>query len=149
MVNMKSLALLVLCVASLALATIETEDDVLVITKANFKEALEQHDYILVEFCKYFYAVSLIRAILSIYTFDSWLQPRVFLEVCDVAGSAFFKDKFYFLSRSLFCLYQTMICCASLSLFQMLHHALRTFAHVIEFFFAGYQWFLLFTSSSK
>lgn len=51
--TMKYVVVLVLCLASFGYAKIETEDDVLVITKANFKEALEQHDYILIEFCKF------------------------------------------------------------------------------------------------
>ncbi|KAJ8687889.1 hypothetical protein QAD02_023684 [Eretmocerus hayati] len=44
--------LLLLLVASLSyvLADIKTEEDVLVITKDNFDEALEKHDYILIEF---------------------------------------------------------------------------------------------------
>lgn len=34
-------------------AEIETEDEVLVITNKNFKDAIAQHPYILIEFCKY------------------------------------------------------------------------------------------------
>lgn len=34
------------------LAKIETEDEVLVLTKDNIQEAIEQNDYILIEFCK-------------------------------------------------------------------------------------------------
>ena len=36
-----------------AQAKIETEDEVLVLTKDNFDEALKEHDYILIEFCEY------------------------------------------------------------------------------------------------
>jgi hypothetical protein len=33
-------------------ADIKEEDGVLVLTKGNFKEALEKNEYVLVEFCK-------------------------------------------------------------------------------------------------
>ena len=36
-------------------ANIETEDEVLVITTDNFEEALEKHENILLEFCKFSY----------------------------------------------------------------------------------------------
>lgn len=50
-----SLFALLACLLGAALAKIETEDEVLVITKDNFDEALEKHPYILLEFCEYIY----------------------------------------------------------------------------------------------
>lgn len=45
--------LVVILVAGLAQAEdIKLEDSVLVLTKANFKEALEKNEFVLVEFCK-------------------------------------------------------------------------------------------------
>lgn len=35
-------------------ADIATEDGVLVITKDNFEQAVKDHSYILIEFCKFF-----------------------------------------------------------------------------------------------
>lgn len=48
-------------------AEIKTEDDVLVLTKANFKDAIGTNEFILVEFCKYIpiYLYILIELILE------------------------------------------------------------------------------------
>ena len=43
--------LLALCGLALA-AEIETEENVLVLTSENFQQALEENQYLLVEFCK-------------------------------------------------------------------------------------------------
>lgn len=49
-----SIVVLTLCVASSVLCEeIKEEDGVLILTKANFKEALELNEFVLVEFCKY------------------------------------------------------------------------------------------------
>ena len=55
--NMKfvGIILVAILVFGESFASIETEDGVLVITKDNFEKALEEHQYILFEFCKYFY----------------------------------------------------------------------------------------------
>lgn len=52
---MKHLALIfsLSCFFASAWAKIETEDAVLVLTKDNIEEAMEQSEYMLVEFCKY------------------------------------------------------------------------------------------------
>lgn len=47
-----TLTFLVIFVFAATLAKIETEDAVLVLTKDNFGEAIEQNDYVLIEFCK-------------------------------------------------------------------------------------------------
>lgn len=46
-------------IAAFAEEEIKTEDEVLVITKANFEEALEKYSYILFEFCKYTFFIFL------------------------------------------------------------------------------------------
>lgn len=49
---MKALALLLLSAVAFAVADIEEDEGVLVLTTANFDEALEKHKLLLVEFCK-------------------------------------------------------------------------------------------------
>ena len=47
---MKALSIIVLLIASSAFAELTEEDDVIVLTKDNFNEALEKYDNIMVEF---------------------------------------------------------------------------------------------------
>ena len=50
---MRGVSVLLLALTGLCLAVeFETEDNVIVLTKDNFKEAVEENNYILVEFCK-------------------------------------------------------------------------------------------------
>lgn len=44
--------LLLFIIGSIHAEEIKEEEGVLVLTKANFKEALEKNDFVLVEFCK-------------------------------------------------------------------------------------------------
>ena len=48
-----ALTFAVICCLTSTLAKIETEDSVLVLTKDNIEEAIEQNDYVLIEFCEY------------------------------------------------------------------------------------------------
>lgn len=49
-----ALIFLQLFVVVLSESNIKTEDEVLVLTKGNFKDAIKDNEFILVEFCKYF-----------------------------------------------------------------------------------------------
>lgn len=65
-------------------AEIKTEDDVLVITNANFKDAITEHPYILVEFCEFYciYFLELKNFFCILCTFVSCcfvLVPKGFL----------------------------------------------------------------------
>lgn len=51
---MKSVVLCALALVVVAAAHISEEEDVLVLNKSNFDEALEAHPNILVEFCEYY-----------------------------------------------------------------------------------------------
>lgn len=44
--------IVIICFFTFSLAKIEIEDSVLVLTKDNIEEAIEQNDYVLVEFCE-------------------------------------------------------------------------------------------------
>ena len=48
-----ALTFAVICCFASTFAKIEIEDSVLVLTKDNIAEAIEQNDYVLVEFCEY------------------------------------------------------------------------------------------------
>lgn len=47
-----ALTILIICFFTFSLAKIEIEDSVLVLTKDNIEEAIEQNDYLLIEFCE-------------------------------------------------------------------------------------------------
>lgn len=49
---MKFLFAVCLLVATVAAADIKEEENVLVLTEDNFKEAVDQYEFLLVEFCK-------------------------------------------------------------------------------------------------
>lgn len=58
-----TLTFLVIFSFAATLAKIETEDSVLVLTKDNIEEAITQNDYVLVEFCEYYFIPSLIDSL--------------------------------------------------------------------------------------
>lgn len=78
---MKLLSLLIVVLAvSLSQADdIKEEDGVLVLTKANFQEAIKQYEFVLVEFCKYYTTdiIDLRKVLLMRWLKNTLEKPKV------------------------------------------------------------------------
>ena len=74
---------------------IKREENVLVLTKSNFDDAVKNYNFILVEFCKYYFYANSFNCLVRVYAVEGYLSIRICLFYNQYNSKLILKNNIY------------------------------------------------------